>query len=203
MRKTVIFGKKNCIEKIDLESVSPIWRSELPVGFTPFAITQYEEYIIVFSTKIFSQKISCFRKNSGTNLWHRDKQHIYEHDPFTPLYMGKHLYYLAKRDTVAKLCCDTGKIIFRKPFNKPLFSSYQMFIANQSLFLFSKKEVLSVDIDTGNISRDDKLTDKFNTKEIKASLGNGSSFLSVIQSAHPSDDGGAGAGAGGGGDGGG
>ena len=203
MRKTAIFGKKNCIEKIDLESVSPIWRSELPVGFTPFAITQYEEYIIVFSTKIFSQKISCFRKNSGTNLWHRDKQQIYEHDPFTPLYMGKHLYYLAKRDTVAKLCCVTGKIIFRKPFNKPLFSSYQMFIANQSLFLFSKKEVLSVDIDTGKISRDDKLSDKFNTKEIKASLGNGSSFLSVIQSTHPSDDGGTGAGAGGGGDGGG
>jgi hypothetical protein len=78
-----------------------------------------------------------------------------------------------------------------------------MFIANQSLFLFSKKEVLSVDIDTGNITRDDNLSDKFNTKEIKASLGNGSSFLSVIQSTHPSDDGGAGAGAGGGGDGGG
>ena len=203
MRKTAIFGKKNCIEKINLESVSPIWRSELPVGFTPFAITQYEEYIIVFSTKIFSQKISCFRKNSGTNLWHKDKQQIYEHDPFTPLYMDKYLYYLAERDTVAKLCCETGKIIFRKPFNKPLFSSYQMFIANQSLYLFSKKEVLSVDIVTGSISRDDKLSDKFNTKEIKASLGNGSSFLSVIQSTHPSDDGGAGAGAGGGGDGGG
>ena len=76
-----------------------------------------------------------------------------------------------------------------------------MFIANQSLFLFSKKEVLSVDIDTGNITRDDNLSDKFNTKEIKASLGNGSSFLSVIQSTHPSND--FGAGAGGGGDGGG
>ena len=45
--------------------------------------------------------------------------------------------------------------------------------------------------------------DKLDTKDIKASLGDGSCFISVIRSTHPSGDGTAGAGGDGGGDGGG
>jgi len=104
---------------------------------------------------------------------------------------------------VAKLCCETGKMIFRKPFKKPLFSSYQMILANDSLFLFSKKEVLTIDMQNGEITKDQTLSDKLDTKDITASLGDGSCFISVIRSTHPSGDGTAGAGGDGGGDGGG
>ena len=144
--KPVIFGKKSEIEKYDLGTKTRLWSSKLPVGFSPFAITQYENYVFVFSKAMLSQQISCFRQDTGKNLWHKEKMHVYEHDPFQPIFCDKHLYYLTKNNTVAKLCCETGKMIFRKPFKKPLFSSYQMILANDSLFLFSKKEVLTIDM---------------------------------------------------------
>ena len=201
--KPVIFGKKSEIEKYDLATKTRLWSSKLPVGFSPFAITQYENYVFVFSKAMLSQQISCFRQDTGKNLWHKEKMHVYEHDPFQPIFCDKHLYYLTKNNTVAKLCCETGKMIFRKPFKKPLFSSYQMILANDSLFLFSKKEVLTIDMEIGEITKDQTLFDKLNTMDIKASLGDGSCFISVIRSTHPSGDGSAGAGGDGGGDGGG
>jgi len=78
-----------------------------------------------------------------------------------------------------------------------------MILANDSLFLFSRKEVLTIDMEIGEITRDQTLSDKLNTMDIKASLGDGSCFISVIRSTHPSGDGSAGAGGDGGGDGGG
>ena len=38
--KPVIFGKKSEIEKYDLGTKTRLWSSKLPVGFSPFAITQ-------------------------------------------------------------------------------------------------------------------------------------------------------------------
>ena len=201
--KPVIFGKKSEIEKYDLATKTKLWSSKLPIGFSPSAITQYENYLFVFSKAMLSQQISCFRQDSGKNLWHKDKMHIHEHDPFQPVFYDKHLYYLTKNNTVAKLSCETGKIIYRKPFKKPLFSAYQIILAKDSLFLFSKKEVLTIDKETGEIIKDQTLSDKLSTKDIKASLGDGSSFISVIRSTHPSGDGSAVTGGDGGGDGGG
>ena len=78
-----------------------------------------------------------------------------------------------------------------------------MILANDSLFLFSKKEVLTIDMENGEITKDQTLSDKLDTKDIKASLGDGSWFVSVIRSTHPTGDRTAGAGGDGGGDGGG
>ena len=105
--KPVIFGKKSEIEKYDLATKTRLWSSKLPVGFSPFAITQYENYVFVFSKGMLSQQISCFRQDTGKNLWHKEKMHVYEHDPFQPIFYDKHLYYLTKNNTVAKLCCET------------------------------------------------------------------------------------------------
>ena len=111
--KPVIFGKKSEIEKYDLATRTRLWSSKLPVGCSPFAITQYENYVFVFSKGMLSQQISCFRQDTGKNLWHKEKMHVYEHDPFQPIFCDKHLYYLTRNNTVAKLCCETGKMIFR------------------------------------------------------------------------------------------
>ena len=49
--------------------------------------------------------------------------------------------------------------------------------------------MLTIDKETGEITKDQTLSDKLNTKDIKASLGDGSSFISVIRSTRPSRDG--------------
>ena len=73
MDKVAIFGKKGSIAKYDLTNNKPIWIGNLPSGYMPHIIGQYEDYVIVFSWAWFATKmIHCFRESSGCLLYTSD-----------------------------------------------------------------------------------------------------------------------------------
>ena len=208
MNKVAIFGKKGSIAKYDLTENKPIWVGQLPQGQIPHIIAQYENFIIVFSWAWFGSKmVHCFKEDSGESLWSHYQDVLHSSMiPFLPHTFENHMYYLASSKEVAKLSWDTGKIVFRKRFNKSIFNQYGLGIISDEVVLISKKDALIVNKETGDTQPYPELAEKLNLKELTAALGSGISFMSLISLTHPqATDGGVygGDGGGGGGDGGG
>ena len=201
MNKVAIFGKKGSISKYDLTENKPIWVGEITPGFKPNIIGQYENYIIVFSSVWSGSKmVHCFKEDSGQLLWSRNQEILHSTMiPFVPHTHDKHMYYMASSKEVAKLSWNSGKILFRKRFKKPLFRQYSLVIISDDIFLLSKKGALIVNNQTGETEPYPDLSEKLNLKEISTALGNGVTFMSSIYLTHPqpTTDG---AGAGGGGE---
>ena len=126
MDKVAIFGKKGSIAKYDLTNNKPIWVGDLPSGYTPHIMGQYEDYVIVFSWAWFATKmVHCFRESSGELLWSHYQHGLHsEMTPFIPHTLDKHMYYLASQREVSKLSWETGKVLFRKRFKKSIFKSF-------------------------------------------------------------------------------
>tara|TARA_Y100000768_G_scaffold8266_1_gene5725 strand:- start:3976 stop:4644 length:669 start_codon:yes stop_codon:yes gene_type:complete len=203
MNKVAIFGKKGSIAKYDLTKNKPIWIGEISPGHKPNIIGQYENYIIVFSSIWSGSKmVHCFKEDSGQLLWSRYQEILHSTMiPFVPHTHENYMYYMASSKEVAKLSWDTGRTVFRKRFKKPLFRNYALVIISDEVILFSKKDALIVNKDTGNTEPYPDFSEKLNLKEITTTLGNGVSFMSSIYLTHPQyTDGGAyGGGDGGGG----
>ena len=185
--KVAIFGKKESIAKYDLTDNKPIWVGELPKGQIPNVIAQYENYILVFSWSWFGSKmIHCFQEDSGDSLWSHYQETLHSSMvPFLPHTFENHMYYLASSKEVAKLSWKTGKIVFRKRFKKSIFNQYGLGIINDDVILLSKKDVLIVNKETGDVKPYPEISKKLNLKEITAALGNGISFMSLISLNHP------------------
>ena len=208
MNKVAIFGKKGSIAKYDLTTNKPIWVGDLPSGHIPHIIGQYQNYVIVFSWTWFGSKmVHCFAEDTGKLLWSHYQEIIHSSMiPFVPHSIDNHMYYLASSKEIAKMSWDTGRFIFRKRFKKSIFNQYGLGIINDDVILLSKKDVLIVNKETGEVKPYPEISKKLNLKEITAALGNGISFMSLISLTHPqATDGGVygGDGGGGGGDGGG
>ena len=194
MNKVAVFGKKGSIAKYDLTNNKPIWVGDLPSGYIPHIIGQYEDYVIVFSWAWFATKmVHCFRESSGELLWSHYQHGLHsEMTPFIPHTHDKHMYYLASQREVSKLSWETGKVVFRKMFKKSIFKSYSLVIISDEVCLISKKDALMVNQENGMIKPYPELAEKLNLKELTASLGNGVFFMSSIYSTHPQyHDGGA------------
>ena len=168
--KVAIFGKKESIAKYDLTDNKPIWVGELPKGQIPNVIAQYENYILVFSWAWFGSKmIHCFQEDSGDSLWSHYQETLHSSMvPFLPHTFENHMYYLASSKEVAKLSWRTGKIIFRKRFKKSIFNQYGLGIINDDVILLSKKDVLIVNKETGEVKPYPEISKKLNLKEITA-----------------------------------
>ena len=187
MNNVAIFGKKGSVAKYDLTENKPIWIGNLPSGYTPYIIGQYESYVIVFSwTWLGSKMVHCFKEDSGQLLWSHHQEIIHSTMvPFIPHTINNHMYYLASSKEIAKMSWDTGKFIFRKRFKKSIFNQYSVVIISDEVFLISKKGALKVNKNTGDVSPCPELSEKVNLKEISAALGNGVSFMSSIYLSHP------------------
>ena len=201
MNKVAIFGKKGSISKYDLTENKPIWVGDLTPGYKPDIISQYENYVIVFSSMWTGSKmVHCFKEDSGEFLWSHFQQTLYSSlIPFIPHTLDNYMYYLASSKEVAKLSWDTGEIVFRKRFKKSMFTQYSLVIISDEIFLISKKGALVVNKQTGDIEPYPELSKKLNLKEISSVLGNGVTFMSSIYLTHPQPTA-DGAGAGGGGE---
>ena len=84
-----------------------------------------------------------------------------------------------------KLCCETGRIIYKKSIKqKKLFSfeKFEIIYVGETLIAFSNKEIRKIDIASGQSEIDHELTKKFNVNGVTAYLGNGVSFVSSISS---------------------
>tara|TARA_B100001057_G_scaffold382547_1_gene388600 strand:+ start:168 stop:788 length:621 start_codon:yes stop_codon:yes gene_type:complete len=187
MEKIGIFGKKNSVVKYNLDTHKSLWIADLPHGQSPKAIAQYEDFLLVIHQNWAGTKnISCFSESSGTLLWR------YRYDflcgwniYFQPIFVGKNLIFKSGALDFTKLCCKTGKIIFKKNIKQKRFLSFEKFefiYVGKTLIAFSEKEIRKIDIETGNSSLDEELTKKFNVKGVTTYLGNGVSFISAISS---------------------
>tara|TARA_B100001029_G_C14927403_1_gene375589 strand:+ start:48 stop:668 length:621 start_codon:yes stop_codon:yes gene_type:complete len=187
MEKIGIFGKKNSVVKYNLDTHESLWVADLPHGQTPKAIAQYEDFLLVIDQNWLGTKnISCFHESSGNLLWRYRYDflcgwHIY----FQPIFIGKDLIFKSGAVGFTKLCCETGRIIYKKSLKqKKLFSfeKFEIIYVGETLIAFSNKEIRKIDIDSGQSEIDHELTKKFNVNGVTAYLGNGVSFVSSISS---------------------
>ena len=187
MEKIGIFGKKNSVVKYNLDTHESLWVADLPHGQTPKAIAQYEDFLLVIDQNWLGTKnISCFHESSGNLLWRYRYDflcgwHIY----FQPIFIGKDLIFKSGAVDFTKLCCETGRIIYKKSLKqKKLFSfeKFEIIYVGETLIAFSNKEIRKIDIDSGQSEIDYELTKKFNVNGVTAYLGNGVSFVSSISS---------------------
>ena len=187
MKKIGIFGKKNSVVKYNLDTHESLWVADLPHGQSPKAIAQYEDFLLVIDQNWAGTKnISCFSENSGNLLWRYRYDflcgwHIY----FQPIFIGKDLIFKSGAVDFTKLCCETGRIIYKKSLKqKKLFSfeKFEIIYVGETLIAFSNKEIRKIDIDSGQSEIDHELTKKFNVNGVTAYLGNGVSFVSSISS---------------------
>jgi len=187
MEKIGIFGKKNSVVKYNLNTHESLWVADLPHGQSPKAIAQYEDFLIVIDQNWAGTKnISCFNENSGNLLWRYRYDflcgwHIY----FQPIFIGNDLIFKSGAVDFTKLCCETGRIIYKKSLKQKKFFSFEKFeiiYVGETLIAFSNKEIRKIDIDSGQSEIDYELTKKFNVNGVTAYLGNGVSFVSSISS---------------------
>ena len=187
MDKIGIFGKKNSIVKYKLDSHQPLWIADLPHGQSPKAIAQYEDFLLVIHQNWAGTKnISCFSESSGNLLWRYRYDflcgwHVY----FQPIFIGKNLFFKSGAVDFTKLCCKTGRIIFKKSLKKKklfTFEKFEIIYLGETLIAFSNKEIRKIDIESGQSEIDNELTKKFNVNGVTAYLGNGVSFVSSISS---------------------
>ena len=187
MDKIGIFGKKNSIVKYNLDSHQPLWIADLHHGQSPKAIAQYEDFLLVIHQNWAGTKnISCFSESSGNLLWR------YRYDflcgwniYFQPIFIGKNLFFKSGAVDFTKLCCKTGRIIFKKSLKKKklfTFEKFEIIYVGETLIAFSNKEIRKIDIASGQSEIDHELTKKFNVNGVTAYLGNGVSFVSSISS---------------------
>ena len=187
MNKVAIFGKKGSIAKYDLTENKAIWVGDIANGYKPNIIGQYEDYLIVFSSVWTGSKmVHCFDQTNGQCLWSHNQDVLHSSMiPFIPHSLEDHMYYMASSKEVAKLSWKTGKIVFRKRFNKSFFNQYSLVIISDEVLLVSKKDAFTVNKQTGDIQPHKDLSEQLNLKEISTMLGNGVSFMSSIYLTHP------------------
>jgi outer membrane protein assembly factor BamB len=188
MKKIAIFGKKGSIAKFDITSNNAIWIGKLEDKYTPSSIAQINDYLLVYSNTSFTGKgmIHCFLEDNGKLLWSYEIKDICNvSHPFAPLMLDNYLYYMPSSKEVAKLSLNNGELMFRKKFEKSMFKAYGLMIISDSVFLISKKDALKVNKESGDVSPYPKISESINLKEISASLGNGTSYLSSISLAYP------------------
>ena len=187
MDKIGIFGKKNSIVKYNLDSHQSLWIADLPQGQSTKSIAQAADFLLVIHQNWAGTKnISCFSESSGNLLWRYRYDflcgwHIY----FQPIFIGKNLFFKSGAVDFTKLCCKTGRIIFKKSLKKKKLFSFEKFeiiYLGETLIAFSNKEIRKIDIESGQSEIDHELTKKFNVNGVTAYLGNGVSFVSSISS---------------------
>ncbi|MDG1120581.1 MAG: hypothetical protein P8O01_06630, partial [SAR86 cluster bacterium] len=184
MTNSAIFGKKGSIAKIDTDSLEALWVSNLSKNFKPTNISNYKNYILVQSSSAWgSHNIDCF-DIEGKTLWSKSID-----SGISPLNDKDYFYYCGFTDkNIHKVSWKTGEVIFSvKP--EGWFKTYKLLLANNKLLAISKKDVLLIDKDNGEINSSEALNQFLNPKKITSTLGDGEMFISSISSESGGADG--------------
>ena len=175
MTNTAIFGKKGSIAKIDTDSLEALWVSNLSKNYKPTNISNYKNFILVQSSSAWgSHNIDCF-DIEGKTLWSKSID-----SGISPLNDKDYFYYCGFTDkNIHKVSWKTGEVIFSvKP--EGWFKTYKLLLANNKLLAISKKDVLLIDKDNGEINSSEALNQFLNPKKITSTLGDGEMFISSI-----------------------
>ena len=184
MTNTAIFGKKGSIAKIDTDSLEALWVSNLSKNYKPTNISNYKNFILVQSSSAWgSHNIDCF-DIEGKTLWSKSID-----SGISPLNDKDYFYYCGFTDkNIHKVSWKTGEVIFSvKP--EGWFKTYKLLLANNKLLAISKKDVLLIDKDNGEINSSEALNQFLNPKKITSTLGDGEMFISSISSESGGADG--------------
>lgn len=184
MTNTAIFGKKGSIAKIDTDSLEALWVSNLSKNYKPTNISNYKNFILVQSSSAWgSHNIDCF-DIEGKTLWSKSID-----SGISPLNDKDYFYYCGFTDkNIYKVSWKTGEVIFSvKP--EGWFKTYKLLLANNKLLAISKKDVLLIDKDNGEINSSEALNQFLNPKKITSTLGDGEMFISSISSESGGADG--------------
>ena len=184
MTNSAIFGKKGSIAKIDTDSLEALWVSNLSKNYKPTNISNYKNYILVQSSSAWgSHNIDCF-DIEGKTLWSKSID-----SGISPLNDKDYFYYCGFTDkNIHKVSWKTGEVIFSvKP--EGWFKTYKLLLANNKLLAISKKDVLLIDKDNGEINSSEALNQFLNPKKITSTLGDGEMFISSISSESGGADG--------------
>ena len=184
MTNTAIFGKKGSIAKIDTDSLEALWVSNLTKNYKPTNISNYKNFILVQSSSAWgSHNIDCF-DIEGKTLWSKSID-----SGISPLNDKDYFYYCGFTDkNIHKVSWKTGEVIFSvKP--EGWFKTYKLLLANNKLLAISKKDVLLIDKDNGEINSSEALNQFLNPKKITSTLGDGEMFISSISSESGGADG--------------
>ena len=184
MTNTAIFGKKGSIAKIDTDSLEALWVSNLSKNYKPTNISNYKNFILVQSSSAWgSHNIDCF-DIEGKTLWSKSID-----SGISPLNDKDYFYYCGFTDkNIHKVSWKTGEVIFSvKP--EGWFKTYKLLLANNKLLAISKKDVLFIDKDNGEINSSEALNQFLNPKKITSTLGDGEMFISSISSESGGADG--------------
>ena len=184
MTNTAIFGKKGSIAKIDTDSLEALWVSNLSKNYKPTNISNYKNFILVQSSSAWgSHNIDCF-DIEGKTLWSKSID-----SGISPLNDKDYFYYCGFTDkNIHKVSWKTGEVIFSvKP--EGWFKTYKLLLANNKLLAISKKDVLLIDKDNGEINSREALNQFLNPKKITSTLGDGEMFISSISSESGGADG--------------
>jgi len=184
MTNTAIFGKKGSIAKIDTDSLEALWVSNLSKNYKPTNISNYKNFILVQSSSAWgSHNIDCF-DIEGKTLWSKSID-----SGLSPLNDKDYFYYCGFTDkNIHKVSWKTGEVIFSvKP--EGWFKTYKLLLANNKLLAISKKDVLLIDKDNGEINSREALNQFLNPKKITSTLGDGEMFISSISSESGGADG--------------
>ena len=153
--EVAIFGKPGSIAKFDLTENKSIWVGELESKYIPYSISQYQTYILVFSYSKWGfakAMIHCFEEATGNMLWSGLAKNLIANGfPFYPHVLGDCIFFMSSPKEIAKLNLQTGKLLFKKTFNKSIFSSYGMIIISDQVYLLSKKDAKIVDKISGSV----------------------------------------------------
>ena len=177
MTNSAIFGKKGSIAKIDTDSLEALWVSNLSKNYKPTNISNYKNFILVQSSSAWgSHNIDCF-DIEGKTLWSKSID-----SGISPLNDKDYFYYCGFTDkNIHKVSWKTGEVIFSvKP--EGWFKTYKLLLANNKLLAISKKDVLLIDKDNGEINASEALNQFLNPKKITSTLGDGEMFISSISS---------------------
>ena len=184
MTNSAIFGKKGSIAKIDTDSLEALWVSNLSKNYKPTNISNYKNFILVQSSSAWgSHNIDCF-DIEGKTLWSKSID-----SGISPLNDKDYFYYCGFTDkNIHKVSWKTGEVIFSvKP--EGWFKTYKLLLANNKLLAISKKDVLLIDKDNGEINSSEALNQFLNPKKITSTLGDGEMFISSISSESGGADG--------------
>jgi hypothetical protein len=98
--EVAIFGKPGSIAKFDLTENKSIWVGELESKYIPYSISQYQNYILVFSYSKWGTKamIHCFEEGTGNMLWSGLAKNLIANGfPFYPHVLDDCIFFMSSQ----------------------------------------------------------------------------------------------------------
>lgn len=184
----VFLGQKKAVARYNMDTKEAVWSRT--VEDTPYIITTCGDNILVQSMNSWQTKNShqLLNAHTGKEVWHTQDIKGW----IVPAYHNGDIYFFNHKGHICKLCGNTGSLLFETKFKKwHDTTQYVLAIAQNKIYLISKKKTLEVSQTSGECTEIPELVN-FTQDKITAACGNGidqMALFSVIASASGGDGG--------------